>query len=129
MAVASTVMAANSAGVSVREIMRRAEAGTQLNVVFFGGSLTWGAGSSDPNVTSWRGETMKKLREMYPKTSWYFKDSAIGGTGSSLGVFRMERDVFRHAPDLVLLDFTLNDNLSGSDKGMSDAKTTPTRKS
>ena len=40
-----------------------------------------------------------------------FSDAAIGGTGSQLGVFRLERDVLRRKPDLVFLDFTANDDI------------------
>ena len=36
---------------SVAGFIRRAEAGERLNVVWFGGSLTWGANASDPNRT------------------------------------------------------------------------------
>ena len=107
---------------SVSSVIRRAQRGENLKAVFFGGSLTWGANASDPNVTSWRALTMDMLCDKYPKAHWRFKDSAIGGTGSSLGVFRMERDVFRHDPDLVLLDFTLNDGLEGGEAGINDSK-------
>ena len=93
-----------------------------MSVVFFGGSLTWGANASDPNVTSWRALTMNMLCERYPEAHWRFKDSAIGGTGSGLGVFRMERDVFKYNPDFVLLDFTLNDGLEGGENGIHDSK-------
>ena len=120
--VAGSLLAIQVSGASVKNVMERAQKGELLNVVFFGGSLTWGANASDPNVSSWRGLTMKFLRGKYPRTSWQFKDSAIGGTGSTLGVFRMERDVFRHNPDLVLLDFTLNDNLLGGEKGLHDER-------
>ena len=107
---------------SVFNFIQRAVCAERLNVVFFGGSLTWGANASDPNITSWRGLTMKMLCERYPEAHFNFKDAAIGGTGSSLGVFRMERDVFSFNPDLVLLDFTLNDNLDGGTEQLNDRK-------
>ena len=107
---------------SVFNFIQRAVRAERLNVVFFGGSLTWGANASDPNITSWRGLTMKMLCERYPDAHFNFKDAAIGGTGSSLGVFRMERDVFSFNPDLVLLDFTLNDNLDGGTDQLNDRK-------
>ena len=107
---------------NVANIIKRARRGDALNIVFFGGSLTWGANASDPNVTSWRALTMRRLCELYPQARFSVKDSAIGGTGSTLGVFRLERDVFKYSPDLVLLDFTLNDNLDGSEDGINDIK-------
>lgn len=86
-----------------------------LSVVFFGGSLTWGANASDPNTTSYRGLTTEFLRAKYPGTPIDFHDAAIGGTGSQLGMFRLERDVLSRRPDLVFLDFTVNDDLLGRD--------------
>ena len=101
-------------------IMEKARQGNPMTAVFFGGSLTWGANASDPNLTSWRGLTMRMLREKYPRTAWTFYDAAIGGTDTSLGIFRLERDVLSRKPDLVFLEFTLNDGLEGSSKGIHD---------
>ncbi|MGE9291297.1 MAG: SGNH/GDSL hydrolase family protein [Puniceicoccales bacterium] len=103
---------------SVRSFHEKALKQEPVSVVFFGGSLTWGANSSDPLKTSYRGRMMQWLREMYPNTPITFHDAAIGGTGSELGLFRLERDVLAYNPDLVFLDFTVND----SDKLMENAE-------
>ena len=89
---------------------KKARDGQHLTVAFFGGSLTWGARSSDPQKTSYRALIGQKLEETYPKAHFTFIDAAIGGTGSQLGVFRLQRDVLAYEPDLVFLDFTLNDD-------------------
>ena len=89
---------------------RRARAGETLRVVFLGGSLTWGAQATDPQKTSYRALVGKKLEEAYPSARFKFHDAAIGGTGSQLAAFRLERDVIAHKPDLVFLDFTINDD-------------------
>ncbi|MDR0902240.1 MAG: SGNH/GDSL hydrolase family protein, partial [Opitutaceae bacterium] len=94
----------------------RAEKGAPLSVVFFGGSLTYGTNASDPQTTSFRALTARWLRDKYPRSSFVFHDAAIGGTGSQLGLFRLERDVLARKPDLVFLDFTVNDNLHGKDE-------------
>lgn len=88
----------------------RAQRGEQLSVVFFGGSLTWGAQATDPQRTSYRALISRQLRNVYPNAHFQFHDAAIGGTGSQLGAFRLERDVLSHKPDLVFLDFTINDD-------------------
>ncbi len=100
---------------SFADFDRRARNGEPLSVVFFGGSLTWGANASDPQITSYRGLMAQYLRTKYPKTPFIFHDAAIGGTGSKLGLFRLQRDVLAHNPDLVLLDFTANDDLFSRD--------------
>ncbi len=88
----------------------KARNGERLTVAFIGGSLTWGARASDPQKTSYRALIGQKLEDAYPGAHFKFLDAAIGGTGSQLGVFRLQRDVLAHKPDLVFLDFTLNDN-------------------
>jgi lysophospholipase L1-like esterase len=100
---------------SLKRFHERALGREPLNVVFFGGSLTWGANASDPQTTSYRGLMTQWLREKYPSTPITFYDAAIGGTGSQLGMFRLERDVLSRKPDLVFLDFTVNDWAEGTD--------------
>ena len=89
---------------------KNARNGERLTVAFIGGSLTWGARASDPQKTSYRALIGQKLEEAYPEARFRFLDAAIGGAGSQLGVFRLQRDVLAHRPDLIFLDFTLNDN-------------------
>lgn len=101
---------------SFAEFDRKAQAKEPLTVVFFGGSLTWGANASDPLKTSYRGQMMDYLRHKYPNTPFTFYDAAIGGTGSNLGIFRLDRDVLKYNPDLVFLDFTANDGLDDKDR-------------
>jgi lysophospholipase L1-like esterase len=95
--------------VSLAAFDRKARQGGEINVVFFGGSLTWGANSTDPERFSYRALITEKLRTQYPAAHLRSWDAAIGGTGSQLGIFRLERDVLSHKPDLVFLEFTVND--------------------
>jgi lysophospholipase L1-like esterase len=104
-------MMTNKQACGLREFDERARQGEALTVAFLGGSLTWGANASDPNRTGYRALLGEKLREKYPVARWRFVDAAIGGTGSQLGVFRVQRDVLAHKPDLVFLDFSLNDGI------------------
>ena len=93
------------------EFDRRAREGERLNVVFFGASLTWGANATDQATTSYRARVAERLEAAYPKAHFKFFDGAIGGTGSQLGVFRLQRDCLAHKPDLVFLDFSANDDI------------------
>ena len=47
----------------------RGRAGRPLSVVFFGGSLTWGAGASDPQRTSYRALTSAYRSRRSPSTT------------------------------------------------------------
>jgi lysophospholipase L1-like esterase len=89
---------------------QRAKAGDRLSVVFLGGSLTWGAQATNPQKTSYRALIERRLKEAYPLGRFEFHDAAIGGTGSQLASFRLQRDVLAYDPDLVFLDFTINDD-------------------
>ena len=111
---ATTLMlatAARAAAPSFGDFDRRAREGERLNVVFFGASLTWGANAGDPQLTSYRALVGQRLEAAYPKAHFKFYDAAIGGTGSQLGVFRLQRDVLARRPDLVFLDFSANDDI------------------
>ncbi|NQZ70990.1 MAG: hypothetical protein HRT89_23310, partial [Lentisphaeria bacterium] len=48
----------------------------------------------------------------YPAAHFSYVDSSIGGTGSDLGVFRLERDCLAYNPALVFVDFSVNDGLN-----------------
>lgn len=113
--VTSQAQPAKTSAPSFAKFDRRAREGARLNVVFFGASLTWGANASDPQLTSYRAQMARRFEAAYPDAHFRFWDSAIGGTGSQLGAFRFERDVLRRQPDLLLLDFSLNDDLNGHD--------------
>ena len=111
-------VAAEGKPASFPDFDARAKAGEALTVVFFGGSLTWSANATDPNVTGFRGLVARRLAAKYPKARFRFVDASLGGTGSNLGMFRLERDVLSKRPDLVFLDFLCND---GTDDDLLDA--------
>ena len=113
-AVAAAVPAA-AASPSFSAFDARAQAGDRLTVVFYGASLTWGANATDQNYFSYRARVAARLTEKYPLARFTFHDAAIGGTGSQLGVFRLDRDVLARKPDLVFVDFTANDDINSDD--------------
>ena len=85
----------------------------KLNVVYLGGSVTAGAGASSSDATSWRGLTGVWLKNMFPDVEVNLYNSAMGGSGSMLGAFRTDADVLAHDPDLVFVEFAVNDSYSG----------------
>jgi lysophospholipase L1-like esterase len=110
------IIPASATPASLTSFHELAQEGRPLKVAFFGGSLTWGANASDPETTSWRGRMMRWLLAKYPKSQFTFIDAAIGGTGSALALSRIDRDVVPQKPDLVFLDFTVNDDAEGTDE-------------
>ena len=82
-------------------VLARLEAGEEVRVGYFGGSITAQNG--------WRPKTLAWLKQQYPKAQISEINAAIGGTGSDLGVFRYGRDVLVHRPHLVFVEFAVND--------------------
>jgi lysophospholipase L1-like esterase len=79
-------------------------------IVYFGGSITAGAGSSRPDLC-YRSLLTRHLKEIYPKVPLLESNAALGGTGSWLGAFRLRQDIHDHwlPTDLVVVEFAVND--------------------
>ena len=82
----------------------------RLNVGYFGGSITEGAGASDASRTSWRARVTEWFRTSYPDADVTEIYAAIGGTGSDLGMYRCDTDLLAKNPDLVFIEFAVNDS-------------------
>jgi lysophospholipase L1-like esterase len=70
-------------------------------IVYFGGSIT--------NHPGYRVFSEEWFKSQYPESKFTMVNAGIGGTGSDLGVFRMDQDVLEHNPDLVFVEFAVND--------------------
>jgi lysophospholipase L1-like esterase len=82
-------------------VLAKLQAGGAVTVAYLGGSIT--------QMDGWRNGTTQWLRETYPQAKIKEIHAAIGGTGSDLGVFRLQQDVLRHKPDLLFVEFAVND--------------------
>ncbi|MBR3791134.1 MAG: hypothetical protein IKK18_00380 [Clostridia bacterium] len=80
-----------------------------LNVVYFGGSITQGTGASSTEKC-WRAIVGDWFTKTYPGTKVNNINSAIGGTGTELGYYRARKDVLAHNPDIVFIEFAVNDD-------------------
>ncbi|MCM1191227.1 MAG: SGNH/GDSL hydrolase family protein [Acetatifactor muris] len=102
-------------------VMRKAEGGEPVTIVCIGGSITQGTisnGAKDGELLK-SGEIPEKKpyaelffrwwQERFPDTSFQFVNAGIGGTDSYLGVHRLAQDVLEYDPDLVLVEFSVND--------------------
>jgi lysophospholipase L1-like esterase len=75
--------------------------GAELKIGYLGGSITAQNG--------WRVQTLAHFKKAYPQSTFAEINAAIGGTGSDLGVFRVRQDVLAQAPDLLFVEFAVND--------------------
>jgi lysophospholipase L1-like esterase len=81
----------------------------QLTIGYFGGSITQGAGASHAETTCWRALTTAWFRQQFPQAQIKEINAAIGGTGSDLGAYRCQHDLLSQHPDLVFVEFAVND--------------------
>ena len=89
----------------------------KLNIAYFGGSITAGAGS-DGKVYSWAYRTTNWFRTTFPNAVIKENNAAIGGTGTVFGVYRVIEDLKLEnddeKPDLVFIEFAINDMIDGT---------------
>ena len=99
-----------SAGNTARlaRVMEKAYKGETVNVVTLGGSITYGLYASTTQKC-WAYLTYKWWTENFPKARVNYHNVGISGTSSILGVHRLGADVIAKNPDLVVVEFSVND--------------------
>ena len=75
--------------------------GAEVKIGYLGGSITAQKG--------WRVQTLAHFQKANPQSTFTEINAAIGGTGSDLGVFRVQQDVLSQGPDLLFVEFAVND--------------------
>ncbi|MBP5640424.1 MAG: ROK family protein [Victivallales bacterium] len=91
-----------------QQFLKRAEQGESLKIGVLGGSITAGASCSVPEKR-YHGVLLDYLKKRYPNSLFSLVNCGIGATDSVYGAFRAERDLLVHKPDLVILEFAVND--------------------
>ncbi len=82
-------------------VLAKLDAGKEVKIGYFGGSITAAGG--------WRPKTLAWFQKTWPNAKASEINAAIGGTGSDLGVYRYQHDVLQFKPDLVFVEFAVND--------------------
>lgn len=103
------------------ETARKLTGGRAVTVAFIGGSVTAGAGATESESFSYRARTCCYLERRYPQVVFRFVNTAIGGTDSTYGAFRLQEHVFQQGPiDLLFVEYAVNDagDRNGSIKAM-----------
>ena len=89
----------------------------ELKVAYIGGSVTYGVGATDREQYSWRARTTAWLQETYSGAKVTEINAAISGTGSAYGAHRAVYDLKLQSeterPDLVFIEFAINDMYDG----------------
>ena len=88
--------------------MRRARRGEELTIGFLGGSITQGCLATEEERT-YAYRVYRWWCDNFPQAQFHYVNGGIGGTSSHFGVARAERDVLMYQPDVVIVDFSVND--------------------
>ncbi|MBB6672979.1 SGNH/GDSL hydrolase family protein [Cohnella nanjingensis] len=91
--------------------MQKALRKEKVTLGFIGGSITEGALSTSPD-NSYVGLIGKWWKEQFPDAQLQAINAGIGSTGSLIGVHRVDQDLLKFEPDLVVVDFSVNDEYS-----------------
>ena len=93
----------------LKQVMRRAAEGESITIAYLGGSITQGCLASEiayayaSRVTDW-------WKNTYKTAEIVSVNAGIGGTTSHFGGARVEEDVLTYKPDLVFIEFSVNDD-------------------
>lgn len=89
------------------KVFNKLKAGEEVTIAYLGGSIT--QGSSAGNELCYARLTTDWFEEQFPDAKINYVNAGIGATGSYIGIHRADRDVLAHDPDLVFIDFSVND--------------------
>lgn len=102
----------------IANVIRKAMRGEQIKVVYFGGSITEATGgSSEATFTNSITETggyaawiTRWFKKHFGEDSIDAFNAGIGSTDTPFGIHRMVEDVLEKEPDLVINEWSMNDN-------------------
>jgi len=92
----------------LQRAMAKAQRGENVIIAFIGGSITEGAKATvkERRYVELVGDWWRKA---FPKAQIEVLNAGIGATGSSFGALRVQRDVLSKNPDVLIVEFAVND--------------------
>lgn len=91
----------------LKNVIEKAKNGEDVTIAYIGGSITEG----DSLPTSYAARSYDYFVETFAKDAdkCHYVNAGISGTPSVLGSLRLENDVLSHDPDIVFVEFAVND--------------------
>jgi hypothetical protein len=105
-------------GGRLRTVFEKARRGEPVTVAAVGGSITAGGSQTKDPANRYVQQVAKWFEANFPKSKISFVNAGIGGTNSFYGAMRLHRDVLAKRPDLVIVEWAVN-NHAGKDFGES----------
>lgn len=97
--------------VRLQNVLAKIRRGETITVAALGGSITTGFNSNPLNTNSWAARTGVYLKKLAEENggSVQFYNRGVSGTDSAFGIVRLEDHIISLNPDLVLLEYAMND--------------------
>ncbi|MCH5324136.1 MAG: SGNH/GDSL hydrolase family protein [Eubacterium sp.] len=100
--------------VRLANVIKKLQAGEEVTVGYIGGSITQGTSAGDQLcyaklTTNW-------IAEQYPDAKVNYVNAGIGATGSYIGVHRVTDQLLSKNPDLVFVEFSVNDTYANTER-------------
>lgn len=90
------------------DAMKRAQAGEKITIGTIGGSITQGTAASTTDER-YANRALQWWAKAFPKAQLDFVNAGIGATDSYIGVHRVDADLLSKEPDVVIVEFSVND--------------------
>ncbi len=96
----------------IQRAIAKAQNGENVSIVYLGGSITEGSAASPQKTRCYAYLSAQIFADkfMADKSHLQYHNAGISGTPSLLGVTRCEKDVLAHQPDIVFVEFAVNDS-------------------
>lgn len=95
----------------LHKAIEKARAGEKVSMVYLGGSITEGALATPRNTNCYAALSAQLFAEKFmpDAAQLEYHNAGISGTPSLLGITRCEQDVLAYKPDIVFIEFAVND--------------------
>lgn len=94
----------------LQAVLAKARRGEPLCVAAIGGSITAGGLQTKDPARRYVQQVAKWFENTFPGLKVRFVNAGIGATNSGYGALRVQRDVIAHQPDLVIVEYAVNDS-------------------
>jgi lysophospholipase L1-like esterase len=95
----------------LQQALAKLRRGETISVVAIGGSITTGHQARPPATEGWAGQVNRWFQEQAAATGGkvVFHNAGASGTDSAFGAIRIQDHVLAYEPDLVIVEFAIND--------------------
>lgn len=91
----------------MKQVIEKMQGGKETKIAYIGGSIT--EGYKVNTIQNYVAKTTKTLKERFQNDNIKAINAGLSGTSSTIGLMRVKADVLSENPDLVVIEFAVND--------------------